>query len=104
MAELDPDNNQDPEALKSLSSAQSTIDSIAKPATAPTSAPASGTPDAVQKSMDAVAGAPTQSKDAKGNPLYTDKAGMTYDASGKSLTPESSDAELDRWLRIARGQ
>ena len=63
----------------------------------------SATPPAVQKSMDAVAGAPTQGKDAKGNPLYTDKSGITYDASGKSLTPESAEAELARWLKIARG-
>ena len=63
----------------------------------------SATPPAVQQSMNAVAGAPTQSKDANGNPLYTDKSGITYDASGKSLTPESSDAELARWLKIARG-
>ena len=63
----------------------------------------SNIPDAVQKSMNAVAGAPTTGKDAKGNTIYNDKSGVTYDASGKSLTPESAEAELARWLKIARG-
>ena len=109
---------EDPEWIKATGHAQVVLDKVTKADPLQAAADAkndtgsqsaspanttTGTPDAVQKSMDAVAGAPTQGKDAKGNPLYTDKSGITYDASGKSLTPESSDSELSRWLKIARG-
>ena len=95
----------DPTTARANQLAQQAIDKASAgstPAKPETGSGATKTPPAVQQAMDAVAGAPTQSKDANGNPLYTDKSGITYDASGKSLTPESSDAELARWLKIAR--
>lgn len=108
----DPKYANDKQVQAMLQKAQATIDAKrGKTAdidpnklTVGVTTPAAGTvPDAVQKSMDAVAGAPTTGKDAKGNTIYTDKNGITYDQSGKSLTPESSDGELARWLKIAHG-
>ena len=41
----------------------------------------------------------TLGKDAKGNPIYNDKDGITYDQAGRSLTPESTTYFLNK-LRL----